>query len=248
MKVIILAAGYATRLYPLTVDTPKCLLTVAGKTILDAICGKINEAKDVDEIIIVSNARFYEKFLAWQRTAKYRTAVRVLNDGTTSPDNRLGAIGDLNFTLDGCKISGDILMMASDNLFDAGLGAFIDFARAKNAPATGLHDIGDPMKAAGKYGVLETDASGRVVSIEEKPAKPRSSFIGMGIYFFPGRTLPLVKEYLASPEAQDAPGHYLKWLTAREKLYGFIFKGMWYDIGDLKALEEADQLLSKEKK
>ena len=96
--------------------------------------------------------------------------------------------------------------------------------------------------------MVEFDTMKRAISIEEKPVKPKSSFIGMGIYFFPGRTLPLVKEYLGSPEAQDAPGHYLKWLAAREKLVGFIFKGMWYDIGDLKALEEANEQFSKEKK
>lgn len=247
MKALILAAGYATRLYPLTENKPKCLLEVGGRTILDAIVEKVEAVGGIDELAIVTNSRFYGQFVSWKKIARSRLNLTVVDDGTTSNDNRLGAIGDLAFALRSTQWNDDLLMLASDNLFDGSLAEFAAFAQKKGAVSTGLHDIGDPRKAAGKYGVLELDASQAVVSIEEKPASPRSSLIGMGVYYFPKASLGRVGEYLASPEAKDAPGHYLRWLVGKTKIFGFIFSGMWYDIGDLSALEEANRIFHHKK-
>ncbi len=243
MKAIILAAGYATRLYPLTENKPKCLLTVGGRTILDSIVAKIERVDSCDEILIVTNAKFYPLIEEWKKNAKHRLAIRVVNDGTTSNETRLGAIGDLGLALDTAKIQTDVLMMASDNLFDQELNDFIKFARSKNgAVAIAVYDIGDPKLAANKFGVVEADRAGKVISLEEKPASPKTSLIGMGVYYFPASSLPKVREYLADKNAKDAPGHYIRWLSERSTLFSFTFQGMWYDIGDLKALDEANRL------
>lgn len=248
MKAVILAAGYATRLYPLTENKPKCLLEVGGRTILDSIVEKLNAVPDIDEIVIVTNEKFYKQLSDWQRRTRSRAKIRVLNDGTTSNDTRLGAIGDLGLTIREAGIQDAILMMASDNLFDQDLSAFVAFARSKgDAVSIAAYDIGDPKAAAKKFGVIEMDASGKVSNIEEKPDHPKSSLIGMGVYYFPLSAIPLTHEYLSQKNAQDAPGYYITWLLGKAKIYGFQFKGMWYDIGDLKALEEANKIYSEKK-
>lgn len=241
MKAIVLAAGYATRLYPLTLDRPKCLLPVAGKPMLDWLCQKLFVLKGLEDIIIVTNAKFYEKLLGWQKSAIYDKPIRVLNDGTFSNETRLGAIGDLKFSLDQEQAHTDVLMVASDNLFQTELHDFIRFAQGNDGVSLALYDIQDAKLATKKYGVVEIDPKGQVVRIEEKPEYPASSLIGTGVYYFPKKTLLWVSEYLAQAEAKDAPGYYIHWLMNKTKVFGYIFSGMWYDIGDFKALEEADR-------
>lgn len=246
MKAIILAAGYATRLYPLTENQPKCLLKVGDKTILDSICEKLNAVPEIDEIILVTNAKFFDQLNAWKDHTHSRAKIQVINDGTTSNDTRLGAIGDLGLALKKAGVTSDFLMMASDNLFEQDLAAFVRFAHSKkNAVSIAVYDIQDPSLAAKKFGVIEADSTGKVTRIEEKPEKPRSSLIGMGVYYFPASSLPLVTEYLSHKDAQDAPGHYIRWLTNKTEIFSFLFSGLWYDIGDLKALEDANNLFKK---
>lgn len=241
MRSVILAAGYATRLYPLTVDRPKCLLTVGGRTILHAITDKIAAVPAMKDVTVITNSRFYAQLSDWAGTAPATLAVRVIDDGTTSNENRLGAVGDLAFAVREAGIDDDLLVLASDNLFDQGLAEFCRVGAAHDGATVGVYDIKDRSAAAGKYGVLETDGQGAVVSMEEKPQEPRSSLIGMGVYFYRRRTLGRMSEYLSQKNAEDAPGHYVRWLLGREKIRAFTFGGMWYDIGDLKALEEANR-------
>ncbi|MCG3175503.1 MAG: Glucose-1-phosphate thymidylyltransferase 1 [Candidatus Omnitrophica bacterium] len=241
MRSVILAAGYATRLYPLTVDKPKCLLTVGGRTILDSIADKIAGVPGMKDLTIVTNSRFYAQLSDWARSNSRRLPIRVLDDGTTSNDNRLGAIGDLGFAVRQAGITEDLLVLASDNLFEQGLADFCAAGARHGGACVGVYDIRDRSLAAGKYGVLETDAQGIVLSMEEKPQEPRSSLIGMGVYYYSGRILPMISDYLSEKNAQDAPGHFVRWLLGREKIRAFTFGGMWYDIGDLKALEEANR-------
>ncbi len=243
MKAVILAAGYATRLYPLTLNIPKCLLTVGKTTILDALCWKVEAVPDIDEILMVTNAKFFDQLEAWKKKSSFRCPVRVFSDGTTSNETRLGAIGDFDFLIRKQNMDTDILMLASDNLFESGLEDFVKSCKnRKNSLCAGLYDIRDPQLASKKFGVLEINAAGKVVGMEEKPEHPKSSLIGMGVYFFPRNTLKYVAEYLAQKEAKDAPGYYLQWLYKRVEIFGFLFKGLWYDIGDLKALEEARKI------
>ena len=242
MKAIILAAGYATRLYPLTENKPKCLLTVGGRTILDSLVAKIDATKACDEILIVTNAKFYTLLDDWKKKASYKLPIRVINDGTTSNETRLGAIGDLGLALRTAEVKADVFMLASDNLFDQELALFLNFAKEKKGVCTAVYDIKDPALAAKKYGVFETDPAGRVLTIEEKPEQPKTSLIGMGLYYFSKESLPYVSKYLSDKNSKDAPGYYVRWLSERTPVFCFTFQGMWYDIGDLNALEEANRL------
>jgi glucose-1-phosphate thymidylyltransferase len=244
MTAVILAAGYATRLYPLTLNTPKCLLTVGGRTLLDKLCDELDGLKNLRQTVIVTNAKFFDQIEAWRKIRRLKKPLRILNDQTLSNETRLGAIGDLDFVLKNAGVSDDVLMLASDNWFDGDLNVFVRFCQSqKNRACVGLYDLKDPNLAAGKFGVVQTAPDGRVTGLEEKPAAPKSAVIGMGIYYFPKESLGRVREYLKDTQAKDAPGHYIRWLLDREPIFGFLFSGVWYDIGDLSALKEADDRL-----
>lgn len=249
MKIIILAAGYATRLYPLTINFPKCLLTVGGKTILDTLCDKFSTLPDVEEIIIVTNAKFSEALMNWKQKTKISIPVTVLNDETTSNETRLGAIGDFSLCLKKFGSQSDVLLVASDNLFEEGFDGFYQFCKKHPTDVTvALYDIKDARLAAKRLGVLEIDQKTQeVTNIEEKPESPRSSLIGMGVYFFPATTLPLVTDYLSQKDPPDAPGFYVRWLLGRVKIYGYLFSGLWFDIGTIEALDEANRLYPHKK-
>lgn len=249
MKALILAAGYATRLYPLTENTPKCLLRIGSETILDRIVRKLEAVPELTDLLVVTNARFYDQLSDWQKKAKSRLAVKVLSDGTHSNETRLGAIGDFDLAIRRENIAADVLMLASDNLFDQDLNEFIAFClKRPDSVSVAVYDLGDPELAAGKFGVLEVGPDSRVIGMEEKPQKPKTALIGVGVYFFPKESLPLIADYLGRPEAQDAPGHFVRWLHEKgRRIFGFRFKGMWYDIGDLKSLEEANKVFQSKK-
>ena len=248
MKAVILAAGYATRLYPLTENKPKCLLEVAHITILDRLVEELNAITSLEKIVLVTNARFFEQLNMWKKTSHSRVPVQIINDRTTSNDNRLGAIGDLGLAVREAGIKTDLLLLASDNLFEQSLASFVDFAQGKKeSVAIAVYDLGKPELASKKFGVIETSATDEVIGFEEKPEKPKSSLIGMGVYYFPGKTLPLIAEYLSQKNAQDAPGFYVAWLLGKVKIFCLRFKGLWFDIGDIRSLEEANQIFKSKK-
>lgn len=239
MVVIILAAGYATRLYPLTKDKPKALLPIGSRPLMDHLMDKVRPLNPAS-IVLVTNDRFEKQFKDWAAGHPMGNKIRVLNDGTTSNDNRLGAIGDLQFAIDRAKVDGDIIVLASDNLFDGDLAGFARFAASKkDAAAIGVFKLADPQDGSKKYGMVETDPESRILKIEEKPEKPRTPYASMGIYWFPKSSMKYITEYLGSTQKQDAPGYYATWLLDRIKLYAFQFPGRWYDIGSLEQLQEA---------
>ena len=240
MVVIILAAGYATRLYPLTKDKPKALLDIGSRPLVDHLIDKISSLKDIKKIILVTNHRFTGQFESWASRQEKKGDIHVLDDRTTSNENRLGAIGDLQFSIDQYQVQDDIIVLASDNLFDGDLKDFVLFANSKkDSGCIGVHDLKDPSIGAKRYGMIRTDAESRILSIDEKPEHPQSSLASMGIYFFPQSSLKFIKEYLASGAKQDAPGFYATWLLAKMQMYAFSFPGRWYDIGSVEQLEEA---------
>lgn len=237
MKALILAAGYATRLYPLTKTRPKPLLPVKGKPIIDYILERIPSLKP-DAVCVVTNDKFFPSFQVW---AEDKNSVELVNDGTRSEDERLGAIGDIDFVINEKGIDEDILVIGGDNLFDFSLRRFLDFAKSKLPYASiCLYDIGRK-ELAKRFGVAELDKEGRLISFEEKPEKPRSSFVSMCIYYFPSSQLGLFKEYLSQGNISDAPGHYINWLRRREAVFGFRVKGVWFDIGTQEAYKSANE-------
>jgi glucose-1-phosphate thymidylyltransferase len=238
VKALILAAGYATRLRPLTDSIPKMLLPLAERPMLDYLVDRIHEVPEVEEIHLVTNARFADAFRAWAPDD-----VTVHDDGTTSNEDRLGAIGDIAFTVEQGRLHGDdLLIVAGDNLIGYSLGDFAAFWRAKGGSAIAVHEVEDRTLLT-QYGVVEVDADDRVIGLEEKPAEPRSNLAATASYLYRGDHLALLSEYLDQGNPPDAPGNFMVWLHAREPVYAYRVSGEWHDIGDLGQLLEADNLL-----
>ena len=235
MRAIILAAGYATRLRPLTDTIPKQLLPVGGRPMIDWVCDRIAEV--TDRIELVTNARFADDFREW---ASVRGGVRVHDDGTVSNEDRLGAIGDIAFVLDQVGTDDDLLVVAGDNLFDFSLGNFVGFTAGKGvASAVAVYDCGD-LELATQYGVVDVDGDDRVVDFQEKPTEPRSTLVATAAYLYHREHVPLVSRYLAEGNPPDQPGRLIAWLYEREPVYAFRFPGLWFDIGNPEQLFEAD--------
>jgi glucose-1-phosphate thymidylyltransferase len=242
MKALILAAGYATRLRPLTDTWAKELLPVGGRPIIDWIVERIDEIDEIDEVHVVTNARKAPAFFAWADGRE----VTVHDDGTTSNDDRLGAIGDLQFVLDRTGIDDDLLVIAGDNLFEFSLGDYVGFWHGKGtASAVAVRDVGS-LEVASRMGVVALDDGGRVVQFIEKPADPPSTLCATAAYIYDRLHLPLVGEYLAAGNSSDQPGLLIGWLRSREPVYGWVFEESWYDIGSPEQLLEADNLLRAE--
>ena len=240
MKAVVLAAGYATRLYPLTLDRPKALLDVAGRPMLDHILERLL-AMGVDETIVVTNAKFAPHFEEW---ATGRDRVTIVDDGTTSNDDRLGAIGDIGFVLDRLAIDDALVVVAGDNLFSSDISGFAEYARQVDAPVLAVHDVGDPSRMR-EYNQVEVDSDGRIVFMEEKPENARTTLAGVALYFYPRRTLPLIRQYLAEGNNPDQPGRLPEWLYRRTPVYTWRVPGEWYDIGSAETLQEADRIFSQ---
>ncbi len=241
MKALILAAGYATRLYPLTKDFPKPLLKVGNKPIINYIVDKLNLIPEVDEIIVITNNKFISIFRKWAGGIKTKKRLTVVDDRTRDLDDRLGAIGDMNFAIKRKRIKDDILVIGGDNLFDDDLDKFIDFTRAKRgSPVIGVYNIKSKLHAS-RYGVVKLNKHNKIIDFDEKPKSPKSTLVAMCFYFFPKQRLGLIKEYFDAKSLQhDATGFYINWLKNQCAVYSFIFKGKWYDIGHRKFYDEAN--------
>jgi glucose-1-phosphate thymidylyltransferase len=246
MKVLILAGGYGTRLYPVIKDIPKALLEVCGKTLIDHTLDKFSRIPGINEIIVVTNAKFYGLLSTWaQGRANKPFPIRVINDGTHTPEDRLGAIGDILFVLGLIGMSSDLVVAGSDNLFNYSIDDFFTFGGAKAPSVTiGCYDLQD-LGQATKYGVIELDPSGKVLSMEEKPKNPRSTLISMCLYYFPKESLSNLQAFIDETNNPDTTGGYLQWLHKKTPIYGFKFSGKWYDIGSLESYNDAQANFSK---
>ncbi len=241
MKLVVLAAGYATRLYPLTLDRPKPLLDVAGRPMLDHLLDRVLAIGGIDETIVVTNAKFAPAFMDW---ALGRQDVSVLNDGTMGEDDRLGAIGDIGFAIDTCSIADDLIVVAGDNLFGSDVGGFGDRIREVAAPVLAVFDIGD-LAEMPKYNQVQADADGRITFFEEKPQNAATTLAGIALYYYPRQTLPLIRTYLDEGNNPDQPGRLIQWLYPRIPVYTWLVPGAWYDIGSHESLAEADAVFSR---
>ena len=238
MKAIILAAGYATRLAPLTDSIAKQLLPVGGRPMMDWVCDKVE--KVTDDIHVVTNSRFAGDFERW---ADGRSGVRIHDDGTTTNDDRLGAIGDIAFVLDRAGADDDLLVIAGDNLFDFSLGDFTAFWKEKGvASAVAVYDCHD-LELATHYGVVDVGEDDRLVGFEEKPSEPRTTLVATASYLYHREHVALVARYLSEGNPPDQPGRLVAWLYPREPVYGYRFQGPWFDIGNREQLLEADNHL-----
>ncbi|UOQ50331.1 nucleotidyltransferase family protein [Gracilibacillus caseinilyticus] len=241
MKCIILAAGYATRLYPLTKNKAKPLLEVAGKPILNHIIEKVEKIDSIDEVYIVTNEKFTSSFQEWVTNYQGDKLVTVVNDHTTTNDNRLGAIADIQYVLERHEINEDIMVLAGDNLFEFELLDFVHFYHEVNADCISSHEL-DDIEEMKRTGIVEVNEEGIVASFEEKPSKPKSNLAVPPFYLYKSSTLPLFKQYLAEGNNPDAPGNFIPWLIQRRNVYAFTFEGLRHDIGTMESYEKVQKL------
>ena len=235
VTVILLAAGYATRLYPLTKDKPKALLPLGEGVILDTLVSQLAPLKAMTTL--VSNHRFAEQFQAWQR--QRQAPVTILDDGTETPESRLGAIRDLELarTRRG-GTRGDALVIGTDNVFTWPLAEFVAQARA-HAPHASVALWQAPSAAmATQFGVVRRDPDGRITEFSEKSPQPVSNDVALCVYWFPETMHHRFAEFLASGGNADAPGYFIKWLSEQEPVYGLMMPGAWYDIGTIETYQE----------
>jgi glucose-1-phosphate thymidylyltransferase len=248
MKLIILAAGYATRLYPLTLNQPKPLLPVAGKPMLEHVLDNISTIRAIDHAYVVTNAKFASHFEKWARSYQrpdLHFSFSIVNDQSTNEENRLGAIGDMHLVLKKYVIEDDIIVIGGDNLFSADLSGFGDYCEQKKAPVTGVYDVGD-LEQIKKYNSIEIDDNHRIEFFEEKPKVPKSTLTGIALYYYPNTVLPLIYQYISEGNNPDQPGRLVQWLYPRVPFYVWKVPGLWYDVGSIETLEEANRVFSRE--
>ncbi len=240
MKAIILSAGYATRLYPLTKNFPKALLTINDRPIIGYITDKLKKIREIDEIVVITNSRFNALFNKWARTESRNKGkkIRVINDLTKSEKDRLGAMGDLSFAINKLKTNSALLVIAGDNFFNFDLARLIKSARKNPQICIGVFDIKDG-RYINKFGVVKMDKNNFITHFKEKPSKPFSSLVATGLYFIPGNKIGLINDYLNSADSRDAMGHFIEWLLKKTKVRGYPLSGIWHDIGSLESYEDA---------
>src|SRR5947208_5282203 len=246
MRVIILAAGYATRLYPLTLTRPKPLLPVAGKPMIDYVLDNLAPMGGIERVYIVTNAKFAAQFQQWAddyRAAKAKLDFTIVNDGSTDDTNKLGAIGDLHLVLLRERVDDHVIVVAGDNLFSKELTGFGRFCREKQAPVLAVYDVKD-LEQIKKYNAITMAADGRITFFEEKPKIPSSTVTGIALYFYPRSTLALIKKYVTEGNNPDQPGRLIQWLYPRVPVYTWMVPGLWYDIGSKETLEGANRIFA----
>ncbi len=245
MKCVILCAGYGTRLGKLTENTPKPLLPVAGRPMVDYILDRLAEA-GITSGVLVTNHRFYEHFVRWAGSATGSVELQIVDDGTTSNETRLGAIGDLDLGLRAADIREDFIVVNGDNLFTFSLSPIVSFFREKGNTIV-LYDVGSK-DVARQMGIAETDEQGRVVGFVEKPADPPSTCVSIGIYLYQAGVRDLIRRYLEQGNPADRTGDFVAWLYRQTTVYGYFVDraaGIWYDIGTPEQYYEADRLMAE---
>ncbi|HII30131.1 hypothetical protein COT48_03840 [Candidatus Woesearchaeota archaeon CG08_land_8_20_14_0_20_47_9] len=269
MFAVILTAGYATRLYPLTRNTAKPLLKVRGRLIIDFILTKLLREEEIQEVKIVTNNRFYQDFLEWSRNRRARSAgkpvtkpITIVNDRITSNETRLGAIGDLAFIVREQGIRDDMLIVAGDNLFNFSLSTFVSFFNEKRAPVILVYDAKDKSLIAGRHGCVVLDNDSRVVDFEEKPENPKTTLACPVFYIIPAAMVNLFEKYTSetsqnkgmaegrelgnkgSPDkcSSDAPGNFIAWLSKKTSVYAMMMPGERHDIGSIEGYKAAEGL------
>lgn len=240
MKCIILCAGYATRLYPLTLDKPKALLPILGKPLLTFLVEKVSKIPEVDEIFVVTNNKFYSHFCEWKKSLVQKN-VKILNDLTLTNEARLGGLGDFCFVLNKEKICDDVLLLAGDNIFDFELTELVNFFHKVKTNSILLYDIfgkDDPRK----FGIVGLNHDGEIISFEEKPSSPKSTLISTGVYVYSKNELDKVKEYMNTSLPKEGPGYLIPYFMNSQSVCGLVAKGNWYDVGSVEIYDKVKDL------
>ncbi len=224
MKSIILASGFGTRLYPLTIDRPKCMLEYKGEPIISHMVDKI--PKHVD-ILVTTNKKFEAHFRRWQKTLDREVIMCV--EPVFSKEQSFGAVGSLHYWVTTANITDDLLVLAGDNYFGFDLTKFISAYDRKNT-LVAVCDIGDKAKAR-QFGMVQLDGN-KVVGFDEKPIEPKSTLAETACYLLPVRVFPLLSEFVRKGKT-DNLGSFIAYLTNVDEVYAYVFAEPWFDIGSI---------------
>lgn len=242
IKALVLAAGYATRLFPITKYIPKPLLPINGKPMIEYILDKLCIVDEIDEIFIVTNKKFYPHFKIWYERIEaaevYDKKILIIDDNTTQDGKKLGAIGDMKLVISKEKIRDNLLIVGGDNLFEFNMIDFINYFSEKNKNLIALHDIKDK-EAVKRFSIVELNPENKLINFEEKPKNPKTTLIAICLYIFRKETLNRIDEYLKKGNNPDAPGYLIEWLYENDEIYGWVFSEPWFDIGSIEQFEEA---------
>ncbi|WP_251343551.1 sugar phosphate nucleotidyltransferase [Haloplanus halophilus] len=228
MKAIVLAGGYATRLWPITKHRPKMFLPVGESTVIDTVFADLEADDRVSEVYVSTNERFADEFADYIADSEFEKPTLSVEE-TTAEDEKFGVVGALAQLIDREGVEEDLLVVAGDNLISFDLSEFVDFFEATGTPALAAYDVGSKERAK-SYGLVDIDGD-RVVDFQEKPDDPKSTLVSIACYAFPADTLSLFEEYLAAGENPDEPGWFVQWIQDRRPVHAFTFDGAWFDIG-----------------
>jgi len=246
MKAIILAGGYAKRLWPLTKNKPKQLLSVGGRPMIEYIVEKLEVQEEIDKIIISTNEKFGENFKQWLSEYKSTKDISLVIEPTLSEKDKLGSVGALGYLIREKNIDEELMIIGGDNLFEFDLRGLINYYREKKGNVVALYDLKSIQKAR-SYGVAKVNEEMRIIGFVEKPENPPSTLVSTACYMLSPEGVRSIITYLDRGENPDAIGFFIKWLIKRERIFGFVFSGKWLDIGSLESLKEADLIYSKKK-
>jgi len=242
MVCIVLAAGYATRLYPLTKDKSKPLLDVGGRLIINWLLDDIDLIDEVTEIVVVSNHKFVDQYTSWKKEQNYTKKIVILDDGSTENYNRRGAVRDIQFALESIE-NEDVLVIAGDNILDFSLRGFVEFAKEKKCSCVMCHEENELAKQQ-KTAIITKDEEHRIISYEEKPKNPKGKFAVPPFYYYKSEDVSLIEMSLNEGCKSDAPGSFAAWLSQRVPMFAYEMPGKRYDIGDLESYKFANRILS----
>ncbi|MBT3297561.1 nucleotidyltransferase family protein [archaeon] len=246
MKALILAAGYATRLYPLTLNHPKPLLKVGGKTIVEHIVEKLENISELNEIFIVTNNKFYSHFVKLNNNLTSSKKITIVNDGTLSNEDRLGAIGDINFVVKKHNIQENLLIIGGDNLFEDNLKNIINYFQQKQTSSILLNDI-KCFKLAKQLGIVSVNKNNKIIEFIEKPENPKSTLAATLVYMLKKEDLEMLQEALDNKFA-DRAGDFIKYLSEKKEVHALTLEGTWFDIGNMSQLKEAEKYFDNKNK
>lgn len=246
MKAIILAAGYGTRLYPLTKNKAKPLVEVNDKPMINYVVDKLIQVEEIDEIIVVSNEAFYKQYQDWKNTYDKNVPLTILNDGTKTKETRLGAVGDIHFAVQELNIIEEpILVIGGDNLFEFDLQDMVDTFKDTNRTVVGAVDLKDKKLIKERYGAIVADNQSVMTDFEEKPKKPSSTFASTCLYLFSEEDIENLRRYMETKEKTDNTGDFINYLSKNSVVVCHAFEKKWFDIGTHDQLEAAEKYLKQ---
>jgi glucose-1-phosphate thymidylyltransferase len=229
MQAIVLAGGFAKRLQPISTHTPKPLLKVGSKAIVDYVIDKILDVEEVSRILVSINLRFKEQFEEWLKSRNLSNASLIV-EPSLREEEKPGAVAALAKITD--SVNDDCLVVAGDNLFTSSLSPLMERFRRTGKTVIGIYNLGD-RELAKQYSTISVGSDGRIIRFVEKPREPDSTLIGTAIYILPQSVLPRIREFANSSRDRDSPGRFIEWLHTKEATYGVALEGRWWDIGTI---------------